>query len=500
MARKEHSLARCCWCGSKFVWSTVKGTWVWLCPTEACWRRQVNHHLAVSVKGGPERCLYVPLPRQVELIEATAKRVRFGGAAGGSKSHGLRWLAWLFALRHKEVRVLILRRTFKDLERTHMRDADLECPTFGAVFTPTSKLVRFPNGSVVEFGHCEDKAAASNYLSAEYDLILPDELVTFERDMILLIASRARTTKPGVVPRVIAATNPGGPQSAWVRQFYIDKSVDKQEFPYYAPDDYAYIPSKLEDNPYLNEDYEQSLLGLPAELRRAYREGDWDIFPGQFFPEFRRTTHVSAAHVEYPREYPRIRAIDWGFVKPGICGWFVMLPDGHAYLEDEYVFTRTIASEVAKEIDRRTKERGVRVKYTVADTGMWTPDSQTGETIADTFTRFHVPLIQADKDRVNGWQRLRHWYAQSPTGQPWLTVSGDRCPYTVRTIPSMVSDDTKPEDIDSDGEDHAADMKRYWAMSRPMPGSTKRDAEVRPGTYGWYKRQGQRQNLGILAR
>lgn len=442
--------------------------------------------MTVSVKGGTERCLYVPLPRQVEFVESTAKYVLFGGAAGGSKSHALRWHAYLSCLRTPNFRALLLRRTYKDLDRTHLREAEREVGLFGAVLLRSDKLVRFPNGSLLEFGHCEDASAASNYLSAEYDLIEPDELVTFERDMILLIASRARTSKAHVVPRFLAGTNPGGPQSAWVRQFYIDKTVDTAEFPHYRPEEYVYIPSKLEDNPYLNEDYEQGLLSLPPELRKAYRDGDWDIFPGQYFPEWRRATHVSHQHVSYPVDVPRVRAVDWGFVKPGWCGWFALLPDGQVYLEDEYVFTRTIASEVAQEITRRTKERGVRIRYTVGDTAMWTPDGQTGETIAETFARNGVPMNQADKDRVNGWARLRHWFRASPSGQPWL-MSSPACAYFNRTIPSLVSDEHKPEDVDSDGEDHAADATRYWAMSRPMPGSSATAAKRTPGTWGWWK-------------
>ena len=466
--------------------------------------RQLAHAVVVTVsdrrnREAKEKCLYVPLPRQVEFIECRVKNVLFGGAAGGSKSHALRWKAWMFALRHPESRVLILRRTFKDLERTHMRDAELEAPLFGATFLPSQKIVRMPNGAIVEFGHCEDKAAASNYLSAEYDLILPDELVTFERDMILLIASRARTTNPEITPQVCAGTNPGGPQSAWVRAFYIDKTADRSEFPSYDPEKYAFIPSKLEDNPYLNADYEQSLLALPAELRRAYRDGDWDIFPGQFFPEWRRATHVSPSHGDLPREWPRLRSVDWGYVKPGWCGWFVLTPEGELYLEDEYLFTRTTAAEVAHEITRRTKERGLKIRYTVGDTSMWTPDSQTGETIAETFARHGVPMIQADKDRVNGWARMRHWFRNSPNGKPWL-VSSPACVYFNRTIPSLISDETDPEDIDSDGEDHAADATRYVLMSRPMPGTLAKDAKLKPGTMGWYRREAERQTarLGIL--
>lgn len=501
MSAKVHRLARCSWCGSPFVWSTVKGTGVWLCPSEPCWTRQVRHAVVVELRGAPPRCVWVPLPRQVEFLETTARRVLLGGAAGGSKSHALRWIAHLSCLKTPRFRALLLRRTFADLERTQMLEAEKDAPTLGAAAILSKKIVRYPNESLLEFGHCEDKHAVANYLSAEYDLILFDELVTFEREMFLMIGSRARTTKPGVTPRVLAGTNPGGPQAAWVRSFFLDHDVDRQEFPNYKPEDYAFIPSKLEDNPYLNEDYEQGLLDLPPELRKAYRDGDWDIFPGQFFPEWRKQVHVTPQHVEYPGDLPRVRAIDWGFVKPGWCGWFVLTPDGHAYLEDEYLFSRTVAADVATEIARRTKDRRVKIRYTVADTSMWTPDSQTGETIAETFGRNGVPLIQADKDRLNGWQRLRHWLRPSPSGQPWLTAS-PTCGYFLRTFPSLVSDDTHPEDVDTDGHDHAADAARYWAMSRPMPGQAAANAPLKPGTYGWFLKQAQRHATptGVLAR
>lgn len=423
------------------------------------------HAVTVGVKGGAQRCLYVPLPRQVEFMACEARRVLFGGAAGGSKSHALRWHGYQACLRTPRFKTLLLRRNSGDLERTHLRAAVDEAPLFGAVPVPSAHLVKFPNESILEMGHCDDTKAVARYLSAEYDLILFDELVTFEREQFLMVASRARSSKPGVKPRVLAGTNPGGPQAHWVRAMFIDKTVDVAEFPNYRPEDYAYIPSKLEDNPYLNEDYEQGLMDLPPELRKAYRDGDWDIFPGQYFPEWRRSTHVSAArtgdvstpvHLTHPAEYPRVRAVDWGFVKPGWCGWFVLLPDGQVYLEQEYLFSRTVASEVAAEIRRRTQELGVKVRYTVGDTAMWTPDGQTGESIAETFGRAGVPMIQADKDRVNGWQRLRHWFKPSPSGAPWL-VSSPACAYFNRTIPSLVSDEHRPEDVDSDGEDHAAD-------------------------------------------
>jgi phage terminase large subunit len=245
---------------------------------------------------------------------------------------------------------------------------------------------------------------------------------------------------------------------------------------------------------------------LPEELARAYRFGDWDIFPGQYFSEWRKAKHVSDVHIHHPKHYQRVRAVDWGYVKPGVCLWLVKLPDsGRWYLEHEYVFTRTLAADVAKEIVRRTHDLGVKPTYTVADTAMWTPDGTVGESMAETFQRNGVPLIQADKRRVGtmdrplGWQRMRHWLKDAPDGVPWLTVSPE-CAYTARTIPALVSDKNRPEDVDSDGEDHAADALRYFVMSRPPIGEQAQKEKPKPWSYGWLKTRAASEPAGILAR
>jgi hypothetical protein len=148
---------------------------------------------------------------------------------------------------------------------------------------------------------------------------------------------------------------------------------------------------------------------------------------------------------------------------------------------------------------------GVKPQYTVADTAMWTPDGTVGESMAETFQRNGCPLMQADKrrlgtsDRPLGWQRFRHWLKDAPDGIPWLTISPE-CAYTARTIPALISDKTKPEDVDSDGEDHAADALRYFVMSRPPIGDTRVTKKTNPYmSFGWLKQQGQ-QATGLLNR
>ena len=214
--------AHCCWCQSPFVRYDYPGlTGAWVCPQEACRQRQEQWALTVQLPRRGVKVIYMPLPKQVEATEAVEsgqyRWSLFGGALGGSKSHFLRWLAYRRCLQVPRFRVLLLRRTYPELEKTHMREAVLEAPLMGAValLSRNPPVVEFPNGSVLEFGHCQDEKHVASYLSAEYALILFDELVTFEERMVLLIASRARTTKRGVVPMVVAGTNPGGGGGLW---------------------------------------------------------------------------------------------------------------------------------------------------------------------------------------------------------------------------------------------------------------------------------------------
>jgi hypothetical protein len=443
--------------------------------------RQIGRALTV-VKGGKQHCLYIPTPKQVMFEEATeeetviyvdgvpitmAKTVLFGGAAGGAKSHSIRWLFIKLCLMYRDFHCLLLRRNLTELKETHIKRVERECDFFGATLNRTDNLLRFPNQSSIKFGHLDDPKDVSNFLSTEYEKIGFDEIVTFPYEESLLIMSRARTTKRDILAGVVAGSNPGGPSAYWVKRYWLDKDITPAEDPTYQPGDYTYIPAKLDDNPHLGAAYEVSLLRLPEELRRAYRDGDWDIFPGQFFSEWRRSKHV----VSPPETLPSGRwflAVDWGYMAPGVALFILLTDEGRALVLREYVFRMTVAADVAKEIVRMARELGWDHPHGVGDTDLDKPGTDTGESPLETFARMGINLTAADKDRENGWQRLRHWLRDAPDGLPWLQVSED-CPYTIRTIPAMVMDEKFPEDIGSGQEDHAVDPLRYFAMFRPIP-------------------------------
>lgn len=453
--------------------------------------------------------VYTPHPKQLVFHECAARYPLFGGARGPGKSHALRWHGHMSCMTVPHMQVLLLRRALTDLRRSHGRYMPIEAGQLGATWKPNQNgagEMHYPNGSIMELGHCQHEDDYAIYLSAQYDLVLFDELVTFSEYQYLMVRSSCRTTKPGLVARAMGATNPGispvnsqvaGLGEAWIKRRWIDKDVTLEEDLKYREEDYAYIPALMDDNPYLQkDDYDQILGSLPPELRRAYREGSWDIFVGQFFPEFDKQKHVQDLNVHVSR--PRMLGLDWGYADEGVCLWGVFTQDGQLYIEDEYVFNgrrrnKQTAPEVASVIAARNRDRGLhRIQGVYADPHMFANEGHVGETHAESFARCGVPLIEANNDREHGWGKLRQWLRPmpgDPQGRPWMIVS-PKCEYLIRTVPQLVMSETRPEDCETRGADHGADAWRYLIAGRPAPHVERLVEPVyEHGTMGWMKQQ-----------
>lgn len=439
----------------------------------------------------PWTWFYLPSPKQVEMHACRSPNVGYGGAAGGSKSHGSRWDAYRHCFFIPNFRAIIMRRTFNELKRNHMDKARAEVYKINHFlgrevldYAPSEFELRFThNNSLIIFGHCQNPGDEEKYLSDEYDAYYPDEVATFVQEQVLGVAGRLRSVIEGVEPRMVATTNPSGANTLWFKDWFIDHNVDLDEYPDYDTKDYYFIQSMLYDNPWLMDKdgtfrrYEKRLGMYSPMRRRQLLEGDWSAITGQFFPEF-----------NYPRRFVRFalrdlancrieRWIDWGYEKPGVCVWVAIFPNGHVHSFFEYKFDHTIASVVAVNIRDTTKEilkligPDARISRTIVDPAMVDQSQgQTGETYADTFRlAAQIHCIGGNNQRVLGWGRMRHWLANDPFGNPWWTVDPITCPYTKRTIGSLVSEKKDPEDLNSEGEDHSADLHRYGFMARPMP-------------------------------
>lgn len=459
-------------------------------------RERLRHYqpqYAVTVTiGGHLRTLYRAQPKQDVLHAARAPNILFGGAAGGAKSHGLRWDAIIKCLRVPGLKALFLRRSYPELKRTHLQRIELELPNELATLNRADHLVTFRTGSLIQFGHCQDIKALNSYLSTEWDVIYVDEGSTFLPLMLRMLQTRARSTIKGVVPQFIIASNPGGDAHLYLLQRFIEKAVPEDEDPdgEYEPDDYLFIPSLLTDNAYIQDDYLKRLLSLPAPEQDAYLYGKWSAFAGQFFRDWSPEHHAKKVP-KIPDWWELEAGMDWGYSPdPGVVLLGAFDEFGRVHLIRELLFRESTAAEVARQMADAFPEAMVREVTVHGDTQMWAKQPETAVSIADAINDelaelgCKMTLVKANKDRINGWMRVRQFLAfrRDPLPVkgapvrivPWLTVAqpdvqtGYGCPNLIAALPAQAFDDrpTHTGDMKPSATDHPCDAARYLLMAR----------------------------------
>jgi len=432
--------------------------------------------------------VFRPNEKQMQAITATCKNVGYGGARGGGKSWLVRVKATLLCLRWKGIKVLIVRKTYRELDNNHIQP--LRQLLLGlARYNSSDKRFTFPNGSTISFGYCATDGDLDQYQGAEYDVIFLDEATQLKEDWIRKIRACCRGVN-GFPKRIYYTCNPGGVSHAYFKRIFVDRRFEQDE----DPNDYTFIQALVTDNQALMDaqpEYIKQLDALPPKLRKAWRDGSWDIFEGQFFedfvdrPEFskeRKWTHViSAKDFKLPKSWEIYRSFDWGYAKPFSCGWWAVDYDGVIYRIAELFGVQRAAGSplpdeglkwppdrVFAEIAKMEREHPLLAGKSiqgVADPAIW--DAESGESIAETATRFGVYFSPGDHKRIPGWMQCHYRLQFDEEGYPRMYVL-DSCRDFIRTIPSLQYDEHRPEDLDTKGEDHAADEWRYFCMSRPI--------------------------------
>ncbi|GAH08400.1 unnamed protein product, partial [marine sediment metagenome] len=165
--------------------------------------------------------------------------------------------------------------------------------------------------------------------------------------------------------KFLAGTNPGGIGHAWVKKIWMDKEFSDGEM---EADTFYYVPAKAKDNPHLDDSYYLALEGLPEEMKKAFIEGDWNLFKGQYFSEWRDSKHV-VEPFKIPEEWKRYRGYDHGRDKPASCHWYAIDYDGNVWVYKEFYQTGLNANEIAKQIVKMSENE--KIEYTIADSSIF---------------------------------------------------------------------------------------------------------------------------------
>lgn len=418
---------------------------------------------------------YEASPKQQLFHHAEADEVFFGGAVGGGKSYAILWDAVFFCINNKDVTVSIFRRTYPELEKSVILEALRVIPATWYTYNKKEHRMYFhATGSILEFNYCLYDSDVYQFQSAQYDRLYFDELSHFNKFQYIYLLSRLRTTKPGIITQAKSASNPGNVGHEWVKRRFIADEIPGTQVLRTDPETGAtyttiYIPSRLQDNEYLMRDdtYVKNLMKLDKEDRKALLEGDWDILKGQFFEEWRYDLHVIKP-TNIPEWWTHIRCMDWGYTKPACVLWIAFDPQGEAWVYRELIVTKTSDTDLAaKVIDLTGKQK---INYTVADPSIWSVTQyERGESVAYRMSFAGVDVIKGDNNRVAGWNVIHSYlhHDESTGVKPKIHVF-DTCTYLIESLPGLIHDDHDPEDLNTKGDDHAADALRYGLMTKPI--------------------------------
>ena len=471
----------------------------------------------MAKKAQQQAVTYDPQERQAALHLTSARQIFYGGAAGGGKSHAIRWDIIMFCIQVPGIDCFLFRRTLPELEANHIRQIKREIPNNIATYSESRKRLEFSNGSGINFCYCEREDDVTRHQGAEIHYLGVDEASHLTEYQLNYLRTRVRLGSfadkvpekyKHLLPRITFASNPGGPGHSFLKKTFIEPIAPETIF--YDPTTAVigkpktgmptvFIPAKMTDNRYLPESYAGQFTALAPELARALRDGDWDAVVGQAIHNLTRERHQLRPFTP-PRHWTRFMSLDWGTAKPFSVGWYCVsdgallagkdgyperwLPAGAVIRYAElYGWNgkpdqgcRMPTQKLALRILDAEHKRGEVIDYRIGDSQMWAQsDGPSPQENLLTASNGLIVLRKSKKDRkVNYAEVLSRLAGNVRFGDdgiveedPMFFVTAD-CRHFWRTVPILTLDTIDPEKgPHTKLEDHVYDEVCYGLRSRP---------------------------------
>jgi hypothetical protein len=433
-------------------------------------------------------------------------------------------------------RGIIFRETYKQLKDVVAKSQKWFNQIFpNARFNESEYCWKFPEGEQLIFSYMRVAEDYWNYHGHEYPFIGWEELTNWPNQgpYDAMRSCNRSSHADDRMPRWIRSTcNPWGVGHHWVKAKFIDQAPPEEPIREEIHDPLShekitltrcYVHGNWRENKKLMDADPEYIANLQMETdenkKRAWLDGDWNIASGGMFGSYwRKEVHVLEPF-RIPASWRIERAFDWGSSKPFSVGWWAVSDGTVATLADgrEKKFPRgtyfrinewygckegrnvppnvgleMLSEEIADGIKQREQnmlDGKMITKKPVpgpADSSIFTRED--GHSIADGMAKKGIRWIEAEKSpgsRVSGWERIRVLLRAcldeddhgsviprtTPMEEPGLFVF-NTCRHWIRTVPVLPRDPDKPDDVDTDAEDHAGDETRYEVFRKKRTGSS----------------------------
>lgn len=332
-----------------------------------------------------------------------------------------------------------------------------------------------------------------------------------------------RVSIPEIPLEVFSTTNSNGPGHNWVKRRFIDVA-EQGEIVYKHSEVYdprsqtevtvtktqVAIFGSWRENIYLAKEYIAELDAISDEnLRKAWLLGSWDVVSGGAFDDlWKNDIHILSRFV-VPKDWHIDRSFDWGSTHPFAVHWWAEADGTEALFTDGEKFAPVRGSLICIAEWYGCKEIGLNkgLKMSASDIALgiiemeiemmrqgWILSQPTAgpadnqisnvreidvDTIEKKMGDKGVRWTESDKSpgsRIIGLQLVRDRLESAVRREGHALYFMRNCKATLDILPSLERDPEKPDDIDTDSEDHVYDSIRYRVLKSTNRYATKIDS------------------------
>ena len=369
---------------------------------------------------------YKLLPKQIEFINATEKEVLMSGAWGSSKSFAL-CLGILKESCIPNAQILLCRKTYTALKRSTLQtllygDSPI-LPLNSYTYNKMDQVITMNGTNAKIYLMGLDDIMKIRSMNLGY--IAVDEASELDENEWIELTGRLRSENGS--RKITGATNPASP-SHWLYERFFN----------YKGNDRKVIKSSSLDNPYLPDDYLESLKSMPDKLYERFVLGEWVALEKAIYSKFDRDKHIKGRGFGEFTHY--MLGVDFGFTNPCALALLGIDGDNNIHLIEEVKKSQLLIGEIVEKAMRYYKLRPVVIV-----------DPSAPALIAE-FKKEGFQVKKADNSVDSGIARMQDYINKGKfTCDP-------RCMEFVKEIENYIYDDNgKPVKTN----DHLLDAIRY---------------------------------------